>query len=100
MDNERRADLGAVAVWHPADQTGVASHGEPAGTAVVDVLAYILHFCDRLGLDPQATIDRALTTYNGDFEDGPPAAKVITDPTLALDDMDDLPLWIGRSFVS
>lgn len=66
--NERRADLGRAAV-SAARQTDV----ESAATAVVDVLAYIAHFCDRLGLDPNAAFEDGLRCYEGDAEDGPPA---------------------------
>lgn len=70
--NERRADLGRDAVYAAARQTN-AHAAEPAEAAVVDVLAYIAHYCDRLGLDPAATFDDGLCSYLGDGEDGPAA---------------------------
>lgn len=94
-DNERRADLGATAVFHAATLTNVAQV-EPAETAVIDVLAYVLHFCDRLGLDPYEIAERAQFSYRGDFEDGPPAvAKCDAEEPLAT--LPDLPLWLGHA---
>lgn len=84
MDNERRADLGSAAVLRAALETNVA-RADGAQTAVSDVLAYIAHFCDRLGLDPEAMFAAALRSYHGDSEDGPPAAKTL-DPDQPLAD--------------
>lgn len=74
IDNERRADLGESAVMAAAVETNVAQV-EDAETAVRDVLAYIAHFCDRLGLDPDTVFRSALGSYEGDFDDGPPAKQ-------------------------
>lgn len=82
MDNERRADLGADAIMAAASQTNV-HRADVAEAAVTDVLAYIAHFCDRLGLDPEATFDRGLDSYTGDSEDGP-GAKRRLDPSVPL----------------
>lgn len=67
--NVARADWGQSIVQHGAQLTNVWTQ-EPAGTAVIDVLAYIAHFCDRLGLDPGETFDSGLMSYRGDEEDG------------------------------
>lgn len=76
IDNERRADIGRIAVTAGATETRVIQE-EPAHTCVVDVLAYIAHFCDRLGLDPEVTFYRALESYEGDSEDGPKANRTL-----------------------
>jgi hypothetical protein len=76
MDNERRADLGATAVMTAATITNVAQM-EAAETAIKDVLAYIAHFCDRCGLDPQTAFTDGLRSYEGDFEDGPGATPAV-----------------------
>jgi hypothetical protein len=83
MDNERRADIGHIAVWEGARETRVNLE-EDASTCVTDVLAYIAHFCDRLGLDPEAEFRSAIESYLGDYEDGPKAERT-------LDPEDDLP---------
>jgi hypothetical protein len=85
MDNERRADLGADAVMAAAYQTNVV-RTDDAATAITDALAYVAHFCDRLGLDPAATFVHALQSYEGDFEDGPPADARL-DPDERLSDV-------------
>jgi hypothetical protein len=82
MDNERRADLGQQAVLGVATETNVAKV-EEGQTAVIDVLAYVAHFCDRLDLDPRAIFASALESYEGDFEDGP-AAKATLDAAVPL----------------
>jgi hypothetical protein len=76
MDNEDRADLGEIAVMAAATVTRVAA-AEWARTAVVDVVSYVAHLCDRLGLDPRVIFDEGLESYNGDFEDGPGAAHTL-----------------------
>lgn len=75
LDNEDRADLGEEAVYAAAKQTNVHEQ-EDAATAITDVLAYIAHFCERVGLDPAETFRSGLDSYEGDFEDGPRAAKL------------------------
>jgi hypothetical protein len=82
MDNERRADLGEMAIMVAASQTSVAAV-ETAETAVVDVLAYVAHFCNRLRLEPDVMFQRGLNSYDGDSEDGPPAAPKM-DPEQSL----------------
>lgn len=82
MDNERRADLGALAIKRPARETNVYEV-ESAETAVIDVLAYVAHFCDRLGIDPAETFAAGLRSYEGDFEDGPGADEAL-DGNLSL----------------
>jgi len=77
MDNERRADLGLMAVKPPARETNVWNV-EAAETTITDVLAYIAHLCDRCGLDPTETFDSGLRSYEGDFEDGPRAAHTLS----------------------
>lgn len=76
MDNERRADLGFDAVYAAAAQTNVHTQ-EDAYTALTDVLSYICHYCDRLGLNAAAVLDDAHLSYEGDFEDGPRAERTL-----------------------
>jgi hypothetical protein len=75
IDNEDRADLGAIAVMAAATVTGVAT--DEADTAISDVVSYIAHLCDRLGLDPAEMFASGLESYDGDFEDGPRAAHTL-----------------------
>jgi hypothetical protein len=89
MDNEDRADLGYDAVKAAAEQTGV-DEAEDAQTAVTDVLAYIGHFCNRLGMDAEAVFQSGLESYHGDFEDGPRALARL-DPTERLVDLNARP---------
>jgi hypothetical protein len=75
MDNERRADLGHEAVLVVARVETSAENAETspenAETSVVDTLACVAHFCDRLGVDPKAMFADGLESYRGDEEDGP-----------------------------
>jgi hypothetical protein len=89
LDNEARADYGRHAIMTVARKTNVATV-EPAATAVTDVLAYIAHFCDRLGLDPADMFDAGLHSYQGDSEDGPPAEHRL-DPSNPLSDSEPHP---------
>lgn len=73
--NEDRADRGMTAIRAAATQTGVWN-AETAETAFTDVLSYIGHACDRLGLDPRAIFAAGLESYEGDSEDGPAAEKI------------------------
>ena len=75
IDNEDRADLGAITVLPGARLTGVAT--DEADTAISQVLSYIAHLCDRLGLDPAGMFASGLESYDGDFEDGPRAAHTL-----------------------
>jgi hypothetical protein len=86
MDNERRADLGAAAVMAAATETNVAEV-ETASTGITDVLAYVAHFCDRLGLDPRTHFAAGLESYEGDSEDGPAAAVVADGSVLSLNEV-------------
>jgi hypothetical protein len=79
IDNEDRADLGAMAVMAAATLTEVAK--DEADTAIRDVLSYVAHLCDRCGLDPKQMFEDGLDSYDGDFEDAPRA-----DHTLNADD--------------
>jgi len=84
-NNEDRADLGAMAIKRPARATNVYSV-EEAATAITDVLAYIAHFCDRAGLDPEETFRSGLQSYEGDFEDGPKAAQEFDGEKVSLEE--------------
>lgn len=75
LDNEDRADLGVRAVRAAARLTNVWTQ-ETASTSIKDVLAYIAHACDRAGLAPEAMFEGGLESYQGDFEDGPPAREM------------------------
>jgi hypothetical protein len=75
VDNEDRADLGAMAVMAAAMVTEVAR--DEADTAISDVLSYVAHLCDRLGLNPAEMFASGLESYDGDFEDGPRAAHTL-----------------------
>lgn len=72
--NEDRAEIGAVAVMEGAERTNV-HEGDTAEYAIRDVLAYIAHFCDAAGLDPEAVFASGLDSYRGDFEDFPRVPK-------------------------
>lgn len=73
--NEHRADLGQGAVRYATTAGGTGAwHTEPRETCVIDTLAYIAHYLDRLGVDPADAFRRGLDSYTGDHEDGPPAA--------------------------
>jgi hypothetical protein len=72
MDNNRRADLGLEAVRAAAESTNVWNV-EDAETSITDVLSYIAHLCDACGMVPEHVFNSALTSYEGDSEDGPPA---------------------------
>lgn len=76
MDNERRADLGRIAVEAAASITNVG-RVEDTQTAITDVLAYVAHLCDRYALVPEAVFMAGLRSYQGDAEDGPPAQSVL-----------------------
>jgi hypothetical protein len=72
LDNEDRADYGENAVVAVGSETNVITQDD-ISTTITDVLAYIAHFCDRVGIDPEETFKSGLQSYEGDFEDGPPA---------------------------
>lgn len=74
MNNERRADLGRDAIREAGAQTRVIEQ-ETVETCISDVLAYVAHFCNRVGLDPYETFRAGLHSYEGDSEDGPPARR-------------------------
>ncbi len=76
MDNERRADIGEQMIRGGAQETRV-DRQEDAETAVTDCLAYVAHFCDRLGLEARSVFADGLRSYEGDFEDGPAAEKTM-----------------------
>ena len=76
MNNERRADLGRDALREAAAQTGVLAQ-ETIETCITDVLAYVAHFCERVGLNPYDTFRAGLNSYEGDAEDGPAARKLV-----------------------
>lgn len=86
MDNERRADLGANAIYAAGRQTGVA-RCETVSTVISDVLAYVAHFCDRVGLDPESTFAAGINSYLGDFEDGPAAEVVGGGESMSWDEL-------------
>lgn len=97
IDNERRADLGADAIHAAAIQTGVIAQ-EPIATAIIDVLAYVAHLCDRVGLDPRRTFEAGLQSYVGDFEDGPQAIRLAIDASEARwDELDDVRSIVGSA---
>lgn len=73
--NEARADYGEAAVCVVARQTNTYVR-EEAHTSIVDVMAYMLHFGDRFGLDARDVIESAWISYEGDFEDGPRVATI------------------------
>lgn len=77
--NEVRADRGAAAVlFGCADVDSLDLH-----TALSDVLANLAHLAQRAGLDPDPLFERALRSWRGDFEDGPPV-KVNLDASQLL----------------
>ena len=82
-NNEDRADRGITAIEAAATQTGVWK-AEMADTAVRDVLSYLAHSCDRLGLDPEQMFADGIESYRGDFEDGPQAQRIADGETASL----------------
>jgi hypothetical protein len=84
--NEKRADLGALAIIAAADETNV-SYVESAHTAIIDVLSYVAHFCNRFGLDPRIVFDCGFDSYRGDFADGP-RVRARLNPDLGIHDQD------------
>jgi hypothetical protein len=76
IDNEDRADLGAITVLPAAALTEVDTK-EEADTAIIQVLSYVAHLCDRFGLDPEKMFANGLESYDGDFEDGSRAAHTL-----------------------
>ncbi len=76
-DNADRARYGLDAVAAVALRTGVA-HDDPA-TAISDVLAYIAHACDALGLDPLELFKDGHWSYCDDREDGPFCYPMLAD---------------------
>ncbi len=68
-DNADRARYGLDAVARVALRAGSAE--EDPATAITDVLAYIAHACDALGIDPRTAFAAAYESYRGDGEDGP-----------------------------
>jgi len=66
--NETRADLGFAAVEGAATTTGVWD-GLPAVTAIEDVLSFIAHACDRVGLNPVETFCDGLKTYREEVQE-------------------------------
>jgi hypothetical protein len=75
MDNEKRATIGQNMVALGATDTNVINV-ECIRTCVLDTLAYVAHFCDRVGLDPHDAFMDGLESYEGDFEDGPRAVPM------------------------
>lgn len=74
IDNEQRADLGEAAVRTDPDWQ---SHGEDLDgvrTAIVDVVADILHAAERYGITPSSVLEGAQRHHVGDGEDGPRVA--------------------------
>jgi hypothetical protein len=73
--NESRADLGAIAIHAAGVATNVIAQ-ESVRTTIIDVLAYVAHLCDRVGLAPEGVFENALGSYEGDMEDGPHAHPI------------------------
>ena len=70
--NLHRADRGNALVIHYNNATRSGLHE----TAATDLIADVLHYLNsnpwvREKIDAEAVLDRALRTYNGDFEDEP-----------------------------
>lgn len=72
--NEARADDAEFALKATTDRNG---EDEPNGvfTDVSDLLAHVVHFCARAGIDFEAVVDHAAHAAQGDLEDGPEAAR-------------------------
>ena len=69
--NESRADRAEWALAVATDSNVEHDGGEGAELDVSDLLANVMHFCDRAGLDFESIVDRAERSYQGDSEDGP-----------------------------
>lgn len=69
LANERRADLGEIALW-----IAELDRQDPI-TAAADLIAHLAHFAHRAGFDIQAAVEAGLNGAVGDLEDGPEAAR-------------------------
>lgn len=91
LSNEDRADIGEDMVVTGGRATNVVNV-EDAETALTDCLAYMAHFADRLGLDPEQVFASGLLSYRGDWEDGPRAEHAMrADCVLYSDGAGDIP---------
>lgn len=72
--NERRADQAMRAVDVATDRN---YRSDPAdlSTDLSDLVAHVGHLCERHGIEFDSVLDRGHRSYEGDSEDGPPAAR-------------------------
>lgn len=72
--NESRADQAERALAVATDRNG---EDDPADVLadVSDLLANVIHFCARAGLDWDALVGQAERAASGDLEDGPEAVR-------------------------
>jgi phosphoribosyl-ATP pyrophosphohydrolase len=72
--NESRADLAEKALTVATDRNG-EQHPSDVATDVSDLLAHLIHFCARAGLEWDELVGKAERAAEGDLEDGPEAAR-------------------------
>jgi hypothetical protein len=61
--NEQRAGWAAQGVMTFAHATGMVRAGEDNATVLGDLLADLMHWCDRLGIDFDAALAKARGMY-------------------------------------
>jgi hypothetical protein len=77
--NEHRADLAEAAISCATDAEAQDVERDDIHAAayqdVSDLLANLIHFCHRAGLDWETLLGSAERAAEGDLEDGPEAAR-------------------------
>jgi|SRR3954449_9736435 hypothetical protein len=72
--NESRADMAEQALATSTDRSGETAV-EDVYLDVSDLIAHLKHFCDRAGLDWEEVYSHGEHGYEGDYGDGPYAAR-------------------------
>ena len=76
LDNEGRADWAEQAIVNGSDaEAQVVDEPGLVYQDVSDLLANIIHFCVRAGIDWDDVVGHAETAAQGDLEDGPETAR-------------------------
>lgn len=58
-------------IYKHSDQNYILDAAPGIRLDITDIMADLLHLCDRYGLDHDDIIDKARNSYAGDSEDGP-----------------------------
>ncbi len=79
IDNEGRANWAENALIHGCDaeaqSVDLNEYPQTVEQDVSDLLANLMHFCVRAGIEWSSVMDRAERAAEGDLEDGPEAAR-------------------------